>query len=81
MKKVLLALIAGTAIAFPVFADEQIDFLHRDGGATRITFSEDSWGRTTISSESISANQRFNEELAAQCVKIIGYVIKGIYGF
>ena len=77
MKKVLLALIAGTAIAFPAFADEQIDFLHRDGGATRITFSEDSWGRTTISSESVSANQRFNEEIAAAIIKALVWLING----
>ena len=69
-KMILIAALALTSFA-AVEARESCDFLNSDGSATRITLSEDSWGRPTVSSEYVSRDQRDREELAASIFKAI----------
>ena len=75
MKKMFFAAILALTAFGTVNAKESIDFIKSDGSAYRVTVDEDGWGRTTVSADHISRNQRAVEEIVAGALQVFMWLI------
>ena len=80
MKKVILA----TTLIFTLFtttyaADTHVDYVRRDGSATRVTYTRNGSGNTTVTTTRVSREQRANEQQWEAVKALAALILKAIF--
>ena len=80
MKKVILAATLIFALYTTASADSHVDYVRKDGSATRVTYTQDRSGNTTVTRSQVSREQRESEQKWELVKAVAVLILKALFG-